>query len=532
MAHMGDAGSTVAQPPEAGHCNAPPGSRPHRVGAWLLVGSWALLLMSWVFSNPPGYGPDEPAHYIKAIGVGRGELSGSPGQFDVGPGFGPEQLRWINQNTRAIDVPGGLAPDGLPCSAVLDPTVSAGCVTSLPPSEPGPRLTYVGTYQPYLYILPGVMTRFARTLGEGIVLARLAGAATSLALLGAAVALLNDRGQGRLSMVGPVAAVTPMVIFLGSAISANGTEVAASICYLAGVLGLTRPNKPPPWAWMVVAVAGAVLALSRSLGPGFVILGALLPLALISVRGAWSALRRGGWWSVGTMAILAAGMAGGVGWELLRQGQPDVEATDASVLVDAARSVFGYLLRQQVGVFGWNEVPLPEPAFALWVIGLVGLVGLALIAGSRRARLGMVLTVVVAVVTSMAVFAAVRRTGFPMQGRYVLPVMVAIPMLAGEILFRHRQRLSSQVQAGILLAATVAAGAVQVTAWVVTARRSAVGVTGPLFFSGQSQWQPPLGWGLWAVATLVGGLLMVAAGLALSRPAHELPQRGPQGEGV
>ena len=172
-----------------------------------------LLVSAWVFANPPGYGPDEPAHYIKAVGAGRGELFGGEGGFPEGPGFGPDQLRWINQAARAIDIPAGLAPDGLPCSPSLDAGVSAGCVKTLPSPPAGARDTYVGTYQPYLYVLPGILARAASNAPQGILLARVAGALTSLLLLGAAAALLWSPGGGGLSLVGLVVATTPMVLF-------------------------------------------------------------------------------------------------------------------------------------------------------------------------------------------------------------------------------------------------------------------------------------------------------------------------------
>jgi hypothetical protein len=69
----------------------------------------------------------------------------------------------------------------------------------------------------------------------------------------------------------------------------------------------------------------------------------------------------------------------------------------------------------------------------------------------------------------------IRPTGFGLQGRHVLPALVAIPLLAGETLYRHRDRAQSQqlkLLAGIV---TVAVAALQGAAWYVNATHYAAG---------------------------------------------------------
>lgn len=480
----------------------------------LLVAGWALLVSAWVFSNPPGYAPDEPAHYIKALAAGRGELFGGDGGFPEGPGFGPDQLRWINRAARAFDVPAGLAPDGLPCSPSLDAGVSAGCVTTLPPPPAGARDTYVGTYQPFLYVLPGIFARGATTATEGILLARTAGAVTSLLLLAAAAAVLWGPGAGGLPLVGVVLAATPMVLFLGSGVSANGPEISAGICLVAAVLRLTRPGTAPTATWTAAAAAAAVLALSRSLGPAFVVLIALVAVALVGRRRAWQVAREGGRWATMSAIVAAAAMAAGVGWELSRQPRPPLGSVDATLVGRAVEATFGYVLRQQIGAFGWNEVPLPRPARTWWIASLVALLVIAAGVARWRGRLVLVGAVAASVVVSVLVFVAVDGTGFPMQGRYVLPFVVVVPLLAGELVARERGRLPSLRRLPLFPVVTVGAAAAHFAGWVVNSRRAAVGVFGPLFFSGQSQWRPPLGWAPWLVVAATGSLLLAAAGIS------------------
>ena len=124
---------------------------------------------------------------------------------------------------------------------------------------------------------------------------------------------------------------------------------------------------------------------------------------------------------------------------------------------------------------------------------------------------------------SVVVFVTVARTGFPMQGRYVLPVVVAVPLLAGELVFRNRGRLPGSRHIPLLPLVTLVAAAGHFAGWAVNARRSAVGFLGPLWFSGHSQWQPPLGWGPWLVVALTGALLLVAAGLTAYFERPDIP---------
>ena len=42
----------------------------------LLAAGLSLLVLAWVFGNPPGAAPDESSHYVRALGAGAVELIG------------------------------------------------------------------------------------------------------------------------------------------------------------------------------------------------------------------------------------------------------------------------------------------------------------------------------------------------------------------------------------------------------------------------------------------------------------------------
>jgi hypothetical protein len=108
-----------------------------------------------------------------------------------------------------------------------------------------------------------------------------------------------------------------------------------------------------------------------------------------------------------------------------------------------------------------------------------------------------------------------RLTGFGLQGRYVLPVLMAAPLVAGELVSRrfggrawsHRMRL-------IVAAAIVILAAVQLIAWWVNARHWS-GAPHAVVFQDSRGWAPPLGW--WTWTTAVAASLVLLAGLALTR---------------
>jgi len=84
----------------------------------------------------------------------------------------------------------------------------------------------------------------------------------------------------------------------------------------------------------------------------------------------------------------------------------------------------------------------------------------------------------------------VRDIGFQWQGRYTLPIAVAVPVLAGfgisdrGVLQFSRRRLSFLFLAGLTVA--------QVAAFWQPLRSYSVGANGPVWFFPQSVWEPPV----------------------------------------
>ena len=493
----------------------------------LVAVSYVLLVAAWVGANPPGAAPDEPAHYVKALGAGGGDVLGAPvqGQFrSHAPRWGAtsSQTAWQERTSRVFEVPPSLAPTpSLSCNAFLTEVSSQCRDQRAPVAPPSAQATYIGTYQPFLYLGPGLAARLADDPSTGVLLARAAGALLVVTLLVLAAAVLWDPATGAVSLFGLLLAVTPMVVFLASAVSASGAEVAAGVCYLAAVLRLTRPRPPPGRAWTALALGGTVLSLSRPLGPVWVMLGAAVLVAVAGVRRSRRIARAGGVRAAAAAAIIAVAAASSLAWELTQQIHPGVDIPMVVEGIVPSLRELPEMYRQHIGVFGWLDTQMPFEGYVLWTSGLALLLVAAFVLGTARQRVVLAVVVVGSGLVSVAVSAAlIRPTGFGMQARYVLPLTVVVPLFAGEVLRSQWWKLPCALARSLLLLVAGSVAGVQLLAWYANARRHAVGTAGPWLFLGVAEWQPPLGWLPWMILAAAGsGLVFIAVVAGSSRRA-------------
>ncbi|MEA2828309.1 MAG: hypothetical protein QOG43_2748 [Actinomycetota bacterium] len=431
----------------------------------------ALVLAGWVLTNPVGGTPDELNHVLRAEAVGRGDLSGRPNPelaaVDAGVPLpkaccdfdNPARLQWVQRGARVVKVP-----------AVLDfgtcfnrPTgFIARCVEDGRGPVPPERLTTMGTQEPAPYLWAGLATRLAADPVAAVRWARAANAVVMLGLLGLAAWVLWSPA-GALAWAGLLAAVTPMVLFVGASPSPSSLEIAGGICFAAALLRLARaPDQPAGTSvWVAVAIGGVALAASRSLGPVWVALDGGLVGALVGPRRLWRTVRAGGARAAGAVVAVMVAGAGTAVWELTRQ--PRI-AFDGRFFVHQLRPSAYDLPRaaaEMVGAFGAVDVALPGAARLAWAVLVGALIAGALAAGTRRQRLVVVATAAAAVTTTVLVSAALlRQNGFEVQGRHVLAFAVLLPLLAGEVVHaRHRAGrlpwLRPAVAVGIVAAVAV-----------------------------------------------------------------------------
>jgi hypothetical protein len=111
-----------------------------------------------------------------------------------------------------------------------------------------------------------------------------------------------------------------------------------------------------------------------------------------------------------------------------------------------------------------------------------------------------------------------RHTGFELQARYVLPVLMIPCLVAGEIVRgRGQDRLRWPATVALLVIAVL-----QLDSWD-TAARAASGHSGRVWFMPSAAWSPPLGWWPWAAVATAGALCLVLAAVQTARSSPMSP---------
>ena len=479
----------------------------------LLITGWILLSVAWIFGNPEFAGPDEPSHYLRALEAGRGSLIGEE-RPELGTGATERQIVWNAHSTYETKVPAGLAPPDHECftsSAELD----AGCLDGFdPPDLETNGITRVGNYQPLPYLLPGLATRAADSPGSANRLARVMNALLTLALLYVALRLVWSRDVGPLSLLGLLVCVAPMVIFCGSVLNGSGPEIAAAIAFVSALLRLRRDENcaRSTSVWAALGAAGAVLALTRTLGPAYLVLVAAAALSVGGYRPAWRFVRSRARPALAALGAVAAGIVLNRVWERAHGAEATTGFANLRAVLDEAVGEWWRASSELIGKFGYLEYRLPWVAYVAWFGAGFALVGVALWAARRRERLAFTAVFAAALLFPMLLWIyAIRQTGFGLQGRYVLPVLVVVPLIAGELVREHAPALGERLRRALVTAIPPLAAAMHLLAFYWAARRAAVGTDGPLLFLGDSGWTPPLGWVPWLLVALAGSAAIVAA---------------------
>ncbi len=469
----------------------------------LIGAALTLLMVAWVMASRPFAAPDEASHYLRALSIANGKLLGPKVPYRL-PGLSVATQAWTNHDTRAVAVPARLSPPDVTCMNGKPDIGTGGCTEA----------TSTGDYHPLPYVLPALALTVSHNASTGLWLSRLASALPCVALIILAFALLWS-GNGW-SLLGPLLATTPMVLFVGSVINPNGLEIAAALAFAAAILRISRePGRPPRWVWGGLVVSGAVAILAWQVGPLFVIADIALGIALLGrpglrkVRSASRPLRLSALGlGFATALYLSYGMSSGVFHSTF----------GISPIRQSLRQGFdqlGPVLQHAVGSFGSLNVPLPSAAYWLWWGMVLALVAAGLYVSGSRERWLLLAVTVLALVFPVLFYAWVYRfTGFGLQGRYVLPVLILVPLVAGEFIHQCvRARQPRRMWQSVLGAVIGIVAVFQGYAWWINARYSA-GAPHTIRFYAHALWKPPLGWGLWIALALLGMLTLLGVGLA------------------
>jgi hypothetical protein len=486
---------------------------------WLVVLGLGAFTMTWAMTVPPRGYPDEQDHYLRALAVGGGDLTGRPDPELAATARtpvpkaccvpdGPVQRRWVALGVRRVDVPAELTPGHLPClvGTVLPPRDPCG----VPPPTHGRRtveqVTSMGTIEPLPYLLPGFVARLASNPTTALRLGRGIDALVTAAMVAFAASALLDRERSLLALAGLTAATTPMLTFVGGSLSPSALEVTSGLAVFALLLRVARGGARRG-TWVQLAIAGALLVTSRSLGTVWIALDVLVVVALIGARPLVARLRAAGPAALVATAVVAAASVSTVVWERVRQPGIDVDGSFFVQRIGPSLADLPRIRDEVVGVFALLTVRMPSGAYLAWELGVLLLVGAALAVGTSRQRIVLVGVITVNVVAAVVASAGLlNQNGFGLQGRHVLAFAVTIPLLSGEIL---AERLDPRRWSSLALAVVTVVGAVTVHA---IAFRAAGHQLGWLTrHPAPGQLVPPGGALLWALVIGAGAACLVAA---------------------
>lgn len=474
---------------------------------WVFV-AVGLSIGAWAVSTPLGGGPDEGGQVSQAVAVVRGELDGRQVPVKVGP--------ITIGHVGTVDIPKWVADSGgLAVCFAWHPSVPASCARSVGHDTTTVRATTpFANFPPLYYLIVGVPSLLATGTGalHGM---RIAAALLDSSLIALGLFLLARYHTRRLSLVGAMVALSPMVLYIGAVINSSGMETAAAFAAWCGGLCVVERTVIPRALALLTSVSFGVLILSRPTSP----VNAAVILVVIATLAGWTRSRallfekslRSLWITViGAMVVAALALAVGGLPPLL--GFPQKPPLSILGSVWLTLRLTGDRLGQCIGSFGWLDTPAPRLVDIIWIVMLAGLCAYGL-AVSRRCRRALPL-LVLAMLGVAVIFESPRinAVGLYWQGRYWLPLAVGLPMLASSVEPRMVHRRSGPaVPSSLKLVGVVGVllllGVAQIGTFLASLHRYETGLGAKE--SPPLQWTPPGGTVLVVSAFVVGQALLV-----------------------
>ena len=231
--------------------------------------------------------------------------------------------------------------------------------------------------------------------------------------------------------------MTPMVVFVCSTVNPSGLEIAAAFTFAAALIRLGRPPDGSAPAWLGLATGGALLALSRTTGPLWLVFLLVTGTAFAGPAAARAESRRRPHAAIGALGAILAGLVLSRTWEALYGFQGTISLHPLRPSISAGVDQLDDVLAQEVGVFGYLEVELPFLVSALWWALVIALLTIALLVGTLWRRLALLAAVAgVIVVPFSSSPSPIGSRASDLQGRYFIPIAIIVPLLAGETVLR------------------------------------------------------------------------------------------------
>ncbi len=393
----------------------------------LTMTCWAVAFtgfMTWSLATPLWGSPDAPSHDLMAYHAVRDLSIEKTDEFAHGV--------TSNAVTEATE---GLVASATSVSCYAFQTTSASCIVGVRGSEePADFVNSAGRNIPTYYLATGWPSLIVGP--EDAVWANRAAAAAiaSLFVAWAASAALTRRRRS-VALTGVVVATTPMVMYLGGAVNPNSLEIVCGIAVAA--CSVVFLQERDTWLGHVMfrrtMIAIAVMCSIRMLGPVWA-LGWAVAFAMLATAVHWRHVfsRRGLPW----LALPVVACVADVVWTL-SSGVTDYQAEakfDNTLWANIGLSrhvIDTSSISQQIGVFGWLDTPMPPGALTAYTWAALFLVFTAAMRLTARQLTAIAFLVAAQYLLPIVLQALQYNVNGPVwQGRYTLPLTVAIPIFA------------------------------------------------------------------------------------------------------
>jgi hypothetical protein len=461
-----------------------------RRGWWFWFPPLLILCLAWTLASPLFAPPDEYAHVVEAVAVGRGQF------------VGKNRITLLGSITE-VRVPGtynNLAKD-TPCFTTR-PERTPDCVPDVKVDRAlRPALTIAGRYPPLFYLPLAPATRVfsppAAIYVMRVIVCLLC--ATFLTL-----AFTSAESLGRWAVFGVAAAATPMALHLASVVNPNGLEIASAMALWTSTLALARGPTFNAHLIPRAGVAYAVFANARGLSLPMAMIALVLPLALASRDRRHEIVQSR--FARAWLALIAIATATAVIWGVVRGRVPAVAADTHFTLAEGLGRSWR-LFEEGVAWFGLLDVRV-RAAIAIWSVlwGVMIVVGIRCGRGRDRLVLGAL------VVLSLAFPIAVSLLHPPpiytiFLGRYSLPLWMGVPIIGGILAATSPRNARSPKRATRAVFAG-AFGLGQVVAFATAAHRYAVGSGGRVLYFLDPRWEGPVPPLLLLILTIAGAVAL------------------------
>jgi len=409
-----------------------PARRSTRSTFWWSFLALFAVFAAWAVANPLTAAPDEPAHATKAGAVVRGEL--------VGTVYDPEHPGWGHVSVPAIVAFTTQMPN---CFAFKN-DVTASCLPVLrtDPAATTQAVSTASTYNPLYYAVVGLPSLVPTGL-ETIYLMRLVSAALCAAALAWAFAQALTARRGDWLGLGTLLCLTPMVVYMSSAINPASLEMAAAAALWVSLSVLVRYPDPERLHSRIIAVAviASVFVNLRGLSPLFLAIIILATALSSPLARTWDVVRQKitwPWFGLVAVASVASLLWTRTAGTLESDGivhHPDLGFWTAVQWSLGDTSVY---VSNQMGQFGWVDTNLPTWLLMVIAATIGALVVLGLALGTRRERAVIAVLAVLVIAIPVLIHASqAKYIGIVWQGRYFLPASLGLPILSAFVVARR-----------------------------------------------------------------------------------------------